>query len=53
MGVFDNAKEAISDKVDEVQAEAEVKRKEAELKKAEVEAEATEAKNDVKKDLRD
>lgn len=53
MGVFDNAKEAISDKVDEVQAESEVKRKEAELKKAEVEAEATKTKNDVKKDLRD
>lgn len=50
---IDDAKEVVSDKVDEMQADAEVKKKEAELKKAESEAEATKAKNEYKKDLRD
>jgi hypothetical protein len=50
---FDDAKEAASDKVDEMKADAEVKRQEGELKKAESEAEATKAKNEYKKDLRD
>ena len=49
----DDTKERISDKVDEVQAEGEVKRAGADVKKAEAERDATKAKNDYKEDLRD
>ena len=50
---IDDTKERVSDKVDEVKADAEVGRKEAELRKAEAERDATEAKNDYKEQLRD
>ncbi len=46
-------KDRIDDKVDEWQAEGEVKRKEAELEKAKAERDATEAKNEYKEELRD
>ena len=51
--VADDTKERVSDKVDEVQADAEVKRAEADVKKAEAEADATRAKNEYKEQLRD
>jgi hypothetical protein len=50
---IDDTRERVSDKVDEVQADAEVSRKEAELRKAEAERDATEAKNEYKEQLRD
>lgn len=43
---FDDAKERVGDKVDEMQADADVKR-------AEAERDATHAKNDYKESLRD
>jgi len=49
----DDTKERVSDKVDEIQADGEVKRAEADVKKAEAERDATKAKNDYKEDLRD
>jgi len=49
----DDTKERISDKVDEVQADAEVKRAEGDVKKAEAERDATRAKNEYKENLRD
>ena len=49
----DDTKERVSDKVDELQADAEVKRAEAEVKKAEAERDAVEAKNEYKEQLRD
>ena len=49
----DDAKERISDKADEVQADSKVKGAEAETAKAEREAEATRAKNEYKESLRD
>ena len=49
----DDTKERVEDKVDEVQADAEVKRKEAELRKAETDRDATEVKNEYKEELRD
>ena len=49
----DDTKERASDKVDELQAEGEVKRAEAGVKKAEAERDATEAKNEYKEQLRD
>jgi hypothetical protein len=49
----DDTKERISDKVDEVQAEGEVKRAEADVKRAEAERDATKAKNEYKEELRD
>jgi hypothetical protein len=49
----DDTKERIGDKVDEVQADGEVKRAEADVKKAEAERDATKAKNDYKEELRD
>jgi hypothetical protein len=48
----EDAKERVSDKVDEVQAEAEVKKAEADVKHAEAERDATKAKNEYKEDLR-
>ena len=49
----DDTKGRVSDKVDEVKADGEVKRAEADVKKAEAERDATKAKNDYKEDLRD
>jgi hypothetical protein len=49
----EDAAERISDKVDEVKADAEVKKNEAELKKAESDRDATAKKNDYKENLRD
>ena len=49
----DDTKERVSDKVDEVQADAEVARAEGDVKKAEAERDATEAKNEYKEKLRD
>jgi len=49
----DDTKERISDKVDEVKADAEVKRAESDVRKAEAERDATGAKNDYKEKLRD
>ena len=49
----DDTKERVSDKVDEMQADAEVKRAEGDVKKAEAERYATEAKNEYKEKLRD
>jgi hypothetical protein len=49
----DDTKERISDKVDEVQADAEVKKAEGDVRKAEAERDATEAKNEYKEKLRD
>ena len=43
----------VSDKVDEVQADAEVRRAEGDVKRAEAERDVTKAKNDFKEDLRD
>jgi len=51
--VVDDTKERISDKVDEVQADAEVKKAEADVKRAETERDATKAKNEYKEELRD
>jgi hypothetical protein len=49
----DDTKERVSDKVDEVQADAEVRRAEGDVKKAEAERDATAAKNEYKENLRD
>lgn len=49
----DDTKERVSDKVDEVQADAEVKRAEVNVGKAEAERDATKAKNEYKETLRD
>jgi len=49
----DDTKERISDKVDEVKADGEVKKAEADVKRAEAERDATHAKNEYKEDLRD
>lgn len=49
----DDTKERVNDKVDEVQADAEVHRAEADVKKAETERDATAAKNEYKEQLRD
>jgi len=49
----DDTKERIGDKVDEVKADAEVKRAESDVKKAEAERDATAAKNEYKEKLRD
>ena len=49
----DDTKERISDKVDEVKADSEVKKAEADVKRAEAERDATHAKNEYKEDLRD
>ena len=49
----DDTKERVSDKVDEVQADAEVKRAEVNVGKAETERDATKAKNEYKETLRD
>lgn len=49
----DDTKERISDKVDEVQADAEVHRAEADVKRAEAERDATKAKNEFKENLRE
>jgi len=49
----DDTKERVSDKVDEVQAEGEVKKAEADVKRAEAERDSTKAKNEYKEDLRD
>ncbi|MBC7589430.1 MAG: hypothetical protein H7226_00110 [Salinibacterium sp.] len=51
--VADDTKERVSDKVDEVQADGEVRRAEGDVKRAEAERDATKAKNDFKEDLRD
>jgi hypothetical protein len=51
--VAEDAKERVSDKVDEVRADAEVKRAEADVKRAETERDATKAKNEYKENLRD
>ncbi|MDO9395949.1 MAG: hypothetical protein Q7T71_05355 [Herbiconiux sp.] len=50
---FDDAKERVSDKIDEAKAEGEVKRAEGDVKRAEAERDATEAKNEYKEKLRD
>ena len=49
----DDTKERVSDKVDEVKADAEVNRAEADVKRAEAERDATAAKNEYKENLRD
>ena len=49
----DDTKERIGDKVDEFQADAEVKRAEGDVKRAEAERDATQAKNEYKENLRD
>lgn len=49
----DDTKERVSDKVDEVQADAEVKRAEVNVGEAEAERDATKAKNEYKETLRD
>jgi hypothetical protein len=49
----DDTRERISDKVDEVRADARVADAQADLKKAEAERDATEAKNEYKERLRD
>lgn len=50
--VADDTKARLSDKVDEVQADAEVRHAEGDVKRAEAERDATKAKNDFKEDLR-
>lgn len=49
----DDMKGRTEDKIDEFQADAEVKKAEADLKKAEAERDATEARNEYKEELRD
>ncbi|QNE47741.1 hypothetical protein F1C58_13115 [Glaciihabitans sp. INWT7] len=49
----DDTKERVSDRVDEVKAEGEVKRAEGEVSKAEADRDATKAKNEYKEELRD
>jgi hypothetical protein len=51
--VVDDTKERVSDKMDEVSADAKVHRAEAETRKAETERDATQAKNAYKEQLRD
>ena len=48
----EDAKERVSDKLDEAKADAEVKKAEAEVKKAEAERDAVHAKNEHKENLR-
>ena len=50
--VAEDAKERVSDKLDEAKADAEVKKAEAEVKHAEAERDATKAKNEYKEGLR-
>ncbi|MGA1838894.1 hypothetical protein VD659_18395 [Herbiconiux sp. 11R-BC] len=50
---FDDAKDRVGDKIDEVKADAEVKRAEGDVKRAEAERDATQAKNEYKEKLRD
>jgi hypothetical protein len=49
----EDMKDRVDDKVDELKADARVKRAEADVKRAETERDVTQAKNDLKKDLRD
>ena len=49
----EDMKDRVDDKVDEMQADAKVKQAEAEVKHAETERDVTQAKNELKKDLRD
>jgi hypothetical protein len=49
----DDTKERVSDKVDEMQADAEVGRAEADVKRAEAERDVTKAKNEFKENMRD
>ena len=48
----EDAKERVSDKFDEVKADAEVKKAEGDVKRAEAERDSTKAKNDYKEGLR-
>lgn len=48
----EDAKDRLDDKVDDVQAEAKVKKAESDVKHAEAERSATQAKNDFKENLR-
>ncbi len=49
----EDMKDRVDDKVDELKADARVKGAEADVKRAETERDVTQAKNDLKKDLRD
>ena len=49
----DDTKERISDKGDEIKADAEVKRAESDVRKAEAERDVTQSKNEYKENLRD
>ncbi|MFM9920397.1 hypothetical protein [Lacisediminihabitans sp. H27-G8] len=49
----DDTKERVGDRIDEVKAEAEVKRAEGGVSKAEADRDATKAKNEYKEELRD
>jgi hypothetical protein len=48
----EDAKERVSDKIDEVKADAEVKKAEGDVKRAEAERDSTKAKNEYKEGLR-
>ena len=50
--VAEDTKEKVGDKVDEMKADANVKKAEGDVKKAERERDVTHAKNDLKEDLR-
>ncbi len=50
--VAEDATERVSDRVDELKADAHVKQAEADVKKAEAERDSTHAKNDLKANLR-
>ena len=49
----DDQKERVSDAIDDVKADAEVRKAEADVKAAEANRDATHAKNEYKEDLRD
>lgn len=49
----EDAKERVSDRIDEAKADAEVKKAEADVKRAEAERDSTQTKNEFKENLRD